>query len=161
MRLVEFSVQSTHLHMIVEVDESALDQRVGGVPAGEILKKGKLAQRALSKAMQSLLGKLAMRLNRAWGRKGTVWGDRYYAAELGSPLKVKRALQYVLNNGHKHGACDEQIDPCSSGPYFKDWEGPIPVSTKPQEARPCVAARTWLLREGWKRHGPIPFPVAA
>src|SRR5678815_839051 len=57
MRLVEFSVQSNHIHLIVEAEN----------------------REALSRGMQALAIRLARAVNRASGRVGTVFADRYFA----------------------------------------------------------------------------------
>jgi hypothetical protein len=74
---------------------------------------------------------------------------------LKTPLEVKRALNYVLNNARKHlGARAPgvgRVDPASSGPWFQGWrEGIIAFARSPA---PVARAATWLLRVGWRRHG--------
>jgi REP element-mobilizing transposase RayT len=83
MRLVEFSVQGNHLHLIVEADHS----------------------RALSRAMQGLCIRLAKALNRMMGRDGRVFADHYHSRLLKSPTEVTRAIAYVLGNAAKHFGC--------------------------------------------------------
>ncbi|TAJ11772.1 MAG: hypothetical protein EPO68_14185, partial [Planctomycetota bacterium] len=95
-RLVEFSVQSNHLHLIVEADDRI----------------------ALTRGTRALLVRLARNLNRLWCRRGAVFADRYHAHELKSPAEVRRALAYVLHNARRHGALGAGIDPFSSGPWF-------------------------------------------
>jgi len=41
-------------------------------------------------------------------------------------------------------------DPRSSAAWFTGWGGTV---TAPGSASPVVAARTWLVRVGWRRHG--------
>ena len=132
-RLVHFSVQRDHLHLIVE--------------AADV--------RALMRAMRALAIRLAMRLNRWWRRRGRVFADRYHARVLRTPREVRHALAYVLLNGRRHGVTSVGIDPCSSGAWFDGWAG---LSVRAPAATAIVAAaRTWLLRLGWRRHGPIRF----
>jgi hypothetical protein len=74
---------------------------------------------------------------------------------LKTPLEVRRALSYVLNNARKHlGARAPRvgrIDPASSGPWFQGWrEGIVALARSPA---PVARAATWLLRVGWQRHG--------
>jgi hypothetical protein len=62
-----------------------------------------------------------------------------------------------LDNLRKHlGARSPrvgQIDPASSGAWFMGWrEGIIARARSPA---PVAAARTWLLRVGWQRHGRV------
>jgi putative transposase len=79
VRLVQFTVQSNHVHLIVEVSD----------------------RHALSRAMQGLATRIALRLNARLGRRGKVFADRYHARALRTPLEVRRALVYVLDN-HRH-----------------------------------------------------------
>jgi hypothetical protein len=60
MRLVHFSIQSRHIHMVVEARHA----------------------RALSRGMQGLTVRIARSLNRLWGRKGAVFADRYDSRSL-------------------------------------------------------------------------------
>lgn len=126
-RIVHYSVQADHVHMVVEAEDGA----------------------ALSAGMKSFAVSAALRVNfRALRRKrGRVWGDRYHRRELGSPRQVRNALVYVLANHLKHGECDVGIiDPCSSGPWFRDWMHPPPPPPGPS---PVAPARTYLLERGW------------
>ena len=65
---------------------------------------------------------------------------------------MRHALVYVLQNARKHGWSYAGADPFSSGPWFAGWTAsvPAPLALGP---RPCAAARAWLLRIGWARHG--------
>ncbi len=125
-RLVEFSVQTNHLHLIAEAEDA----------------------RALTRGMQGLLVRIAKALNREWGRRGKVLGDRYHARILRSPRDVRHALVYVLQNARKHGAHIVGIDPFSSGPWFEGW-----INRVASAARPIATARSWLLTTGWRRAG--------
>ena len=79
-RVIHFSVQTDHVHLIVEAE------------AGNQLRSG----------LQGLTGRAARALNRAWNRSGDVWGDRYHARALGTPREVRNGLLYVLLNFRKH-----------------------------------------------------------
>jgi REP element-mobilizing transposase RayT len=130
-RIVHFSVQADHVHMIVEADDIAL----------------------LSKGMRSFAIRVARRVNGEVFRRprGKVWADRHHRHNLASPSAVRNALVYVLANHLKHGECDVGlIDPMSSGPGFKGWMRDIPPLPDPP---PTVAATTWLLDEGWTTVG--------
>ena len=129
-RLVQFSVQADHLHLIAEADD----------------------QRALSRGMRALGVRIAKRLNRALQRSGSVFADRYHARQLKTPTEVRNALRYVLNNALHHGRRGSLPDPCSSGPAFDGWRDRF-VHELP--AAPVVAARSWLLRLGWRKRGRI------
>jgi REP element-mobilizing transposase RayT len=128
-RIVVFSIQRTHLHMIVEADD----------------------QPALSHAMQGFLSGLARLVNRATGRSGPLWRERYHAEELTSPTQTRHAVRYVLQNTAKHGGA-VGIDPLSSATWFEHWIEVAPATTGSPVARPT----TWLLRDGWLvRGGPL------
>jgi REP element-mobilizing transposase RayT len=73
-RIVEFSIQHDHIHMIVEARDAG----------------------ALTRAMQGLSVRLARQLNRVLGRRGAVFADRYHHRTLGKPRQVRNALAYVL-----------------------------------------------------------------
>jgi REP element-mobilizing transposase RayT len=130
-RLVHYSIQTTHLHLVVE--------------AG--------SRRALSRAMQGLEIRVAHALNRLWKRVGSIFGDRYHARILRTPREVRNVLVYVLHNARRHGLAIVGVDPCSSGAWFDGWTQKKPASER--RASPCSRATTWLLRLGWRRHGLI------
>ena len=130
-RLVEYSIQGTHIHMICEADD----------------------HEALAKAMNGLLSGMARKLNRHWSRKGKVFEDRYHSEIIETPTQCRNALRYVLHNAVKHGAHDPRsgADPYSTAPWF-------PFSSSPNQRtanKPAAAPATWLLREGYLRKGPI------
>ncbi len=92
--------------------------------------------------------------------------DRYYAVAITSPRQARHTLSYVLCNWRKHaedrGANTRtwEVDWYSTGPLFPDWDEygdkvflmPCPPTYDPLLVyRP----RTWLLREGWKKSGPV------
>ena len=79
-RLVEFSVQGNHLHLILEADGSA----------------------SLTRALQGLCIRIARALNKMMGRSGAVFGDHYHARLLRSPTELVRAIAYVLGNAAHH-----------------------------------------------------------
>jgi REP element-mobilizing transposase RayT len=127
-RLVEYSIQSNHLHFVAEADDA----------------------RSIASGMQGLLVRVARALNREWGRRGKVLRDRYHARILRSPREVRAVLVYVLQNARKHGAQIVGIDAFSSGAWFRGW-----LDRVAREGRPTATARSWLLTTGWLRGGPI------
>ncbi len=127
-RLIHFSVQIDHVHLIVEAD---------------------VAQ-ALRRGLQGLAIRCARSINRGAGRRGAVWSDRYHSRALGSPREVRRGMVYVLLNFRKHLRAAAQVDPCSSGPWFGGWVRRLPGATAPA---PVAAPRTWLATAGWRRGG--------
>jgi REP element-mobilizing transposase RayT len=128
LRVIHYSIQTNHLHLIVEADD----------------------RRALSRGMQGLLVRVARALNKLLRRSGSVFGDRYHARALLTPREVRTALVYVLQNVRNHGIHVLGIDACTSGAWFDGWSQPI---AGPARASPCAQARTWSLRIGWRRHG--------
>jgi REP element-mobilizing transposase RayT len=125
-RLVEYSIQSNHLHFVAEAEDA----------------------RSIARGMQGLLVRVAKALNREWERHGKVLADRYHARILRTPREVRTALVYVLQNARKHGARLTGIDACSSGPWFGGWR-----DRDPRGERPIASARSWLLARGWRRAG--------
>ena len=136
-RLNQYSVQSNHLHLIVEATDRT----------------------ALTRGMQGLTIRIAKALNRTWGRKGKVFRERYHDRILRSPRQVRNALRYVLNNVRKHSAGFKPgtIDTCSSGAWFTGWRESFELTRIERTiARPVARAKTWLLHTGWlKYHPPI------
>jgi REP element-mobilizing transposase RayT len=91
LRLNHFTVQTNHLHLIVETTDRV----------------------ALSRAVKGLNVRIAKGLNRLMGRSGKVVGDRYHAHVLKTPAEVRNAVSYVLGNLRKHtGRAD--VDPYCS-----------------------------------------------
>lgn len=128
-RVVQFSVQSDHLHLIVEADD----------------------REALAAGARGLAIRAARAINRAAQRKGAVWGDRYHVHELTSPHETRRALVYVLFNFRKHRPADRsRIDPCSSAPWFDGFRESVP---RILDLSPVEKPTTWLARVGWQRAG--------
>lgn len=148
-RIVHLSIQSNHVHLLVEASD----------------------RDALSRGMQSFQISAAKWINNAVGKRskrrrtGSVFADRYFAEPIKSPLQTRRALSYVLNNWRKHErdrtvtSSRWRVDPFSSGVSFTGWKElgelgltrwPIPDGYVPLT---IVEPRTWLLRVGWRRHG--------
>lgn len=134
-RLVHFSVQGDHVHLIVEAHDKP----------------------TLSTGMRGLMIRAARALNRASGRSGPVWADRYHCRELRTPREVRHALAYVLLNARKHGRAVATLDRCSSARWFDGWRDHSAVVDLALDAPAVVAARTWLLGAGWRRHGLLRF----
>jgi REP element-mobilizing transposase RayT len=133
VKLVHFSIQTNHIHLIIEAPERG----------------------ALSRAMQGLAVRLARRLNARIGRRGQLFSDRYHARALRTPLEVRRALLYVLKNHEHHTRIRHapSLDPLSSAPYFDGFsQGTL---TQRSHDAPIAEPSTWLLRIGWRRHGLI------
>ncbi len=136
-RLVHYSIQGDHVHLIVEA-ASARDLGCG---------------------LKAIAARFARGVNRVFGRNGRVLVDRSHVHVLRTPREVRNAIAYVLLNARRHLAKRRRampsiarIDPASSGRWFSAWRtGAIPASDRPAVAEP----RTWLLGVGWRKHGLI------
>ncbi len=96
-RIVEYSVQSNHVHLVVEARD----------------------RRELSRGMQGFGIRLAKNLNLRLARTGRVLEDRYHARSLRSPTETLRVLRYVRQNTHLHAMrhrrwASWETDPCST-----------------------------------------------
>jgi len=155
-RLIHHSVQANHLHLVAEAEGAT----------------------SLSRGLQGLSVRIARQLNRALGRRGRVFADRYHSRALATPRAVRNALRYVLLNAHHHSSRRgsssfwrfRRSDPCSSGEMFDGWSstdryglgGRAPPQSHGQGAafgppvtETVVDPRVWLLRVGWQRWGRI------
>jgi len=123
MRLVHFSVQGNHIHLLIETTDN----------------------QALARGMQGLTIRIAKALNRVMRRHGPVFEDHYHSRVVGTPTAAARALAYVLRNFAHHAAkwgrpvAADEADPFSSA--GRSGSDPPPVSEP----------RTWLLSGGWRR----------
>jgi REP element-mobilizing transposase RayT len=142
--IVEFSIQTNHLHFLIEA-------------CGSI---------ALARGLQGLAKRLALRMNGKLRRNGRVFASRYHVRALATPREVRHALRYVLLNTRHHldpaTPVDRYwVDPYSSGPWFDGWATLLHPFTRAaalsREPNPTVPARTWLLRTGWRRWGLLAF----
>ena len=135
-RVIHYSTQKDHLHLIVEASSKV----------------------ALGRGMQGLVSGIARRVNNRLGRRGAVFGDHYHGHAMRSPVEVRHAIVYVLKNYEKHpepipersSVATRGIDPCSSAAWFKGW---AEATAPPGLAPPVAEPHTWLLRVGWKQHG--------
>ena len=114
----------------------------------------RMSRRASSGACAASRSAVAKAVNRVLARHGRVWGDRYHARLLRTPREVRNALVYVLNNFRKHVRDAAGLDSRSSAVWFTGWSNSVDA---PAGRSPVVAARTWLARVGWMRHGRIGF----
>ena len=122
-RLVHYSVQGNHLHLLVEAEDKA----------------------SLARGMKGLEVRLARALNRMMKRKGRVFGDRYHAHILKTPREAARALRYVLMNfAHHARAWGERI----SSAFIDPFTSVRYLATSPGSAAPVASPGTWLLRVG-------------
>lgn len=83
LRIVHYSVQGNHLHLIVETaDRETLARRMQGFGV------------RLARAINAMMRR----------RRGRVLGDRYHARVLATPREAHRAIRYVLHNHATHTA---------------------------------------------------------
>lgn len=130
-RLVQFSVQSNHLHLLCEAQD----------------------RMNLARGIQGLKIRIARSLNRLFSRKGAVFKERYHAHILKTPREVRNALAYVLLNARKHAGASHRtnrVDPCSSAIDFDGWRRSIVCPN--WSSNIVTRAKTWLLRLGWRQH---------
>jgi len=147
-RIVHFSVQRDHLHLIVEAPDRA----------------------TLARRMQGLASGIARVVNGLTKRRGQpFWRGRYHREDLASPRAVRNRLVYVINNFRKHDPGDvwdprATLDAASSAVWLNGWDpraGPwlhalreSPLYEKlPPEELPVRRPQFWLTSTGWKRHG--------
>jgi len=149
-RIVQLSIQRTHLHLIVEADNKA----------------------ALAAGLQGFQISAAKHLNAEISqrsgvrRRGAVFPDRYHAQIITSPRQARHALRYVLNNFRKHQ--EDQVSPASA--WTIDWFSSAVTFTGwaeygdeaflwrgPATYDPLIVyqPRSWLLKEGWTKAGTI------
>jgi hypothetical protein len=151
MRVVHVSLQSSHIHLLVEAD----------------------GRSALSRGMQGFAISLAKWINRAlWVRggkrgalrKGKVFADRYNSEVIATPRQARNALAYVLNNWRRHREdrgeyATKLVDKFSSGICFTGWKERAGRGRwqAPDGFEELVVwePRTWLLHVGWRKHGLI------
>ncbi len=136
-RLVHYSIQHDHVHLIVEA-ASAHDLACG---------------------LKSIAARFARGVNRVFRRAGRVLADRSHVHVLRTPREVRNAIAYVLLNARRHLAKSgralpriTRIDPASSGRWFSGWCTSAPPAVDPAA---ISVPRTWLMRIGGRRRGLI------
>jgi REP element-mobilizing transposase RayT len=126
VRIVHFSVQGNHLHLIAEASGA----------------------QALANAVRALSIRLARGLNRMMGRSGPVFADRYHAHVLRTPAEVRHAVRYVVGNHASHQARrgrpmrEGWVDPFSSASVKVPRAAQGVLFAEPATTAPT----TWLLR---------------
>jgi REP element-mobilizing transposase RayT len=121
-RVVHFSIQGNHLHLVVEAGDAG----------------------TLAKGMRALSSRIALGLNKLMGRRGPVFSDRYHAHVLRAPTEVRNAIAYVLGNFASHASRRGE----SVGGSFVDPYSSAAARGPDGEAPPVAAPETWLLRGG-------------
>ncbi|MEQ1875291.1 MAG: transposase [Bdellovibrionia bacterium] len=147
LRILHFSLESNHIHMIVEADGSA----------------------RLADGMRSLGSSLGKRIRKLTNETksrpttGSVFAGRYHVRVLRTPSETKNALEYVLINRAKHMKFVEHIDIYSSGYYFRDWkkllgkryrhvlQEQFEESEIPEPNAALSPPKSWLAQVGWQK----------
>jgi putative transposase len=119
IRIVHFSVQHNHIHLIVEASD----------------------RRSMSNGLRVLFARIARGLNEVMGARGARIADRYHEHVLETPSETRNALLYVIGNRAVHLArwgktvgahvdafsslaCDELIQKPGSWLLRVGWLGP-------------------------------------
>ncbi|HEX6273827.1 MAG TPA: transposase [Polyangiaceae bacterium] len=146
-RILHFSVQHDHVHLLVEASD----------------------QRALSAGVRSIAIRIARSVDRLVLRRGRLWADRWHGRALTSPRQVRNALVYVLANFRKHAPArmPPGIDAFSSAVH---WPASAAMGELPRAGPPYHGSmkrwidvsppHTWLGRTGWRRAGRLRFDEA-
>jgi REP-associated tyrosine transposase len=137
-RIVQFSIQTNHIHLICEADDND----------------------ALARGIQAWAVRVARRLNRKLGRRGSLFSDRYHVEIITMPKQMRNAYCYVLQNARHHRLdipnAWHGMDPFSSGWWFDGWSREDwRTGLRPPDMRTVAPARSWLATTGWRRHGGI------
>ena len=133
-RVIEYSIQHDHLHLVVETHSSE----------------------QLSRGMSRLSIRIARRLNKLWQRTGRLWRERFHSRAISTPAQMRNVLRYCLNNGRKHGAWLNKREPdvFSSGKWFTGWGD---YRNSPRDAAcPVAPPSSWLASIGWRKNGLLP-----
>ena len=94
-RLIHFSVQGNHIHLLAEARNN----------------------QALARGVQGLAVRIGKGLNKLMRRHGPVFADHYHSRVLRTPTEAARARGYVLNNFAHHAAqWGESVDVAAPDP---------------------------------------------
>src|SRR5687767_15163946 len=122
-RLIHFSIQGNHLHLIAEAETA----------------------RGLSRGIQGLAIRISRAVNEALSRKrGKVFSDRYHEHVLKTARETRAAISYVLENFRRHRA--EAGRPVAPG--FIDEHSSAIYLGAPEQS-PLPAPHSWLLKSGF------------
>ncbi|MFO0738800.1 MAG: hypothetical protein U0270_23075 [Labilithrix sp.] len=127
-QVVHFTIQTDHLHLIVEAPD----------------------KRGLARGMTGLEVRIARRIHALLQRKGRFRAERYHRRDLRTPTEPRNVLRYVLMNVHKHSRVigDHAFaDPLSSAATVDGYSRP-PAAFRDALPWPRVAPRTRRMRSG-------------
>ena len=140
----------------------------GAASAGGSTRAGDISGGSDAAAARAWIRSPEYREAMAKRRRGPVFPDRFHQEIITNPKQARRALAYVINNWRKHRedvhdfSRKWRVDPYSTGVFFDGWKERaqarvyMPYRDDYQPLVVCLP-RTWLLSEGWRRHGLIPF----
>ena len=131
--LCQFSIQGNHLHLVCEADN----------------------HEALARGMQGFGVRAAKAINRAAGRRGSVFAERYAMTRVTSARQLRNTLCYVLNNARRHGAKFLGADFFSSARHFDGFSTRVRLPEAETDSVPVAPAKTQLLRKRWRFLGLI------
>ena len=97
-RLVHYSVQGNHMHLLVEAED----------------------EKSLARGMQGLGIRVAKGLNKTMRRSGRVLDDRYHGHILKTPTEVRNARVYLSTNAERHSGWKGE------DPYASKWPLVLP-----------------------------------
>jgi hypothetical protein len=136
--IIHYSMLANHLHLIVECSDRS----------------------AFVRGMRALCIRLGKRLAAHFGVEGPILASRYHARELPTPREVWNGLRYTLLNARRHGARAglplpiDTLDRYSTAASFDGWASPVDGPYRDVDFG-TSPPRSWLLRVGWRRHGPL------
>lgn len=137
-RVIHFSLQDTHLHLIVEA----------------------ASDHALRRGMRSFTINAARAINAALGTHGRVW-FRYHSIVIKTKRYARNCIAYVLGNWRRHHQdivngqlVTAILDRYSSAISFPGWTMSFRIPAWYQPL-PVSSPTTSLLRTGWAFNGPL------
>ena len=124
MRICHYSVQSNHIHLLVEADD----------------------RECLIRGMRGLTTRLARNLNKHWGRKGKLFTDRYHSKPIEDAEHGENTIAYLGRNDLKHNSAYTITPSIPAPPPWPTAAGPratcastswTPASRSPWTPQSC------------------------
>jgi hypothetical protein len=129
LRILHYSAQGNHVHMICEAENA----------------------RSLSRGMQGLCVRIAYALNQLWKRAGKLFEERFHCRQMKTPHLHH---EWVPVGSARRNS----IDLFSSACFFDGWSRPAGALHLASGPCPFPQARTFLMTKGWRKHGLIDRP---
>ncbi len=136
-RVVHFSVQGDHVHLVTEADD----------------------RRAMTNGMRALLIRVAKQLNRLMGTRGRLFADRFHERVLRTPTETRNVIRYVLGNRARHtGRSAAVADRFSSAVACEVVSAPSSwlLARGWRRGRDPTTGRAARLRDGGPSYPPLP-----